>query len=166
MSESTVRVENGWALYAHPFFLGRLKDIVAAVRKLIKNDPANFHHHPDYKFFEGVVGNILSTVPANPNQSCFRQGSTLGRDYQHWFRVKRHNLPPRYRLFFQFRSAAPKTIIYAWLNDESCIRRDGDKRDVYEVFKAMLTAKRMPNSYEDLLAACNGLEVPPLKEEV
>lgn len=155
-------VENGWALYAHPFFLTRLVEIVKAVRKLIENDPAGFHHHQDFKFFEAIVHNIKVNVPANPAHPSFRQGSTLGRKYQHWFRVKRHSLPNRYRLFFQFMSRAPKTIIYAWINDETCIRRDGDRRDVYEVFKAMLASGKMPNSYDDLLAVCGALQVPPL----
>ena len=150
MSQSSVTIENGWALYAHPFFIGRLEDIMGDVRRLIKDDPTGFHHHPQYKFFEGVVGNIMVTVPANPANPIFRQGSTLGRKYQHWFRVKKHNLPPRYRLFFQFRSAAPKTIIYAWLNDEGSVRREGSKRDVYAVFSAMLDGGRMPNNYTDL----------------
>ena len=55
-------------------------------------------------------------------------------EFLHWFRVKKQGLLPRYRLFFQFRSEAPKTIIYAWLNDERTLRKAGDKNDVYAVF--------------------------------
>tara|TARA_Y100000815_G_C13248291_1_gene464510 strand:+ start:456 stop:968 length:513 start_codon:yes stop_codon:yes gene_type:complete len=162
LSQSSVTTEFGWALYAHPVFLQRLKDIVAEVKRLMNADPDGFHHHPAYKFFEGVTGNILVTVPSNPAHPTFRQGGTLGRKYQHWFRVKKHNLPPRYRLFFQFRSAAPRTIIYAWLNDESSIRREGARNDVYEVFRGMLDAGDMPSAYADLMRASSTLVMPSL----
>ncbi len=162
MSQSSVTVENGWALYAHPFFIERLKGIISEVRRVMKDDPSGFHHHPQFKFFEGVVNNVVITVPANPAHPTFRQGGTLGRKYQHWFRVKKHNLPPRYRLFYQFRSAAPKTIIYAWLNDDGSIRRAGARNDVYEVFRSMLDGGKMPNSYAELIKACESLEIPAL----
>lgn len=165
MTESSVTFENGWALYAHPLFIERLNSIIADVRKIIAKDPDGFHRHPVYELFDGVVDNILIHVPANPGHNRFRQGSKLGKSYQHWFRVKKMNLPPRYRLFFQYRSEAPKTIIYAWLNDESTIRRDGDKRDVYEVFRAMLAGGKMPNTYQELKGACEALPMPKLADE-
>lgn len=66
---------------------------------------------------------------------------------------------PRYRLFFQFRSEAPKTIIYAWLNDERTLRKAGDKNDVYAVFTTMLKNAKMPNSFAELMAMCKGLSL-------
>lgn len=150
MSQSAVTVENGWALYAHPLFIQRLEDLEAEVDRLVAADPSGFHHHPHYKFYDAVILNTKGTVPQNPNHKDFRQGGTLGRRFKHWFRVKKHNLPPRYRLFYQFRSAAPKTIIYAWLNDESSIRRAGAKNDVYSVFRQMIESGSMPNSFDEL----------------
>ena len=38
------------------------------------------------------------------------------------------------KLFFQFNSNAPKTIIYVWMNDETTQRKAGSKTDVYAVF--------------------------------
>ena len=49
-----------------------------------------------------------------------------------------------------------------WLNDESSIRRDGHKKDVYEVFKKMLNSNVIPNSYNELVEKSNELD---LKEE-
>ncbi|WP_434673759.1 type II toxin-antitoxin system YhaV family toxin [Pseudomonas sp. R1-15] len=158
MTESTIHIENGWALYAHPLFIARLEEITVAVERVMANDPENFHHHPVYKLFDAVSANILINVPSDPTHPCYRQGNTLGRDFKHWFRVKKQGIPPRYRLFFQFRSEAPMTIIYAWLNDERALRKDGDKNDVYAVFTAMLLNGKMPNSYTDLIAACDVLE--------
>ena len=158
MTESTVHIENGWALYAHPLFVSRLEDLTNTVERLVARDPDGFHRHPTYKLFDAVSTNILVNVPSDPAHACYRQGNKLGRDYKHWFRVKKQGMLPRYRLFFQFRSEAPKTIIYAWLNDEGSIRKDGDKHDVYAVFTAMLSSGRMPNSYSALIAACDTLE--------
>jgi toxin YhaV len=77
-------------------------------------------------------------------------GSTLGKKHSHWRRVKKNNLPDRYRLFFQFRSDS-KTIIYAWFNDESTLRKDGAKTDVYTVFESMLKNGNPPSDWEALI---------------
>ncbi|OAJ46233.1 type II toxin-antitoxin system YhaV family toxin [Pseudomonas marginalis] len=159
MTESTVHIENGWALYAHPFFVLRLEELTVEIERAAASDPAGFHHHPAYKLFDAVTCNILRNVPADPAHPCYRQGKTLGRDFLHWFRVKKQGMLPRYRLFFQFRSDAPKTIIYAWLNDERTLRKAGDKNDVYAVFTAMLKSGKMPNSFAELNAAREGLNL-------
>lgn len=137
----------------------RLEEITAEIERAAANDPDGFHHHPAYKLFDAVTGNILHNVPANPAHPCYRQGKTLGRDFLHWFGVKKQGMLPRYRLFFQFRSEAPKTIIYAWLNDERTLRKSGDKNDVYAVFAAMLKNGKMPNSFAELIADCEGLSL-------
>lgn len=158
MTESTIHIVNGWALYAHPLFVVRLEEITAAIERAVASDPDGFHHHPAYKLFDAVTTNILVNVPSNPAHPCYRQGKTLGRDFLHWFRVKKQGMLPRYRLFFQFRSEAPKTIIYGWLNDERTIRKNGDKNDVYAVFTAMIKNGKMPNAFADLMVACEALE--------
>lgn len=158
MTESTIHIENGWALYAHPLFVSRLEEITAAIERAIASDPDGFHHHPAYKLFDAVTSNILINVPSNPAHPCYRQGKTLGRDLLHWFRVKKQGMPPRYRLFFQFRSEAPKTIIYAWLNDERTVRKEGDKNDVYAVFTALIRCGKMPDSFNELMSASDSLE--------
>jgi len=75
----------------------------------------------------------------------------------HWRRVKK-TLPARYRLFFQFRSAAPRTIIYAWLNDEATLRHAGARTDCYTVFKGMVSRGEIPNDYLALRQAAAELE--------
>ena len=79
----------------------------------------------------------------------FNQGNTLGKKFRHWKRAKKE-MPPRYRVFFQFNSKN-SSIILAWLNDEKSMRRDGHKNDVYNVFKKMLVNKTMPNTYDELI---------------
>lgn len=156
MTHTDVTVINGWALYAHPAFLERLQSLVEEVASLAADDPVHFHQHPSTKLLLSVRESIKSRIVANPDAEDFRLGNTLGKGNGHWRRVK-HGLPPRYRLFFQFRSQAPKTVILAWLNDESTLRKDGAKTDVYAVFQQMVTAGRMPNSWLELKAKCEAL---------
>jgi len=156
LTDSAIRIENGWALYAHPFFIGRLTDLIETAEALAASDPDGFHHHPHYKLLECVQTQVEHVVPANPAAPVFLQGSTLGATHRHWRRVKK-GLPQRYRLFFQFRSTAPQTIIYAWLNDESTLRKAGARTDVYAVFQQMLKAGKMPDSYDALLKVAQSL---------
>ncbi|WP_282365643.1 type II toxin-antitoxin system YhaV family toxin [Pseudomonas sp. PS02290] len=158
MSESTIHVENGWALYAHPFFVQRLEELTSEVERALDRDPEGFHHHPSFKLLEAIAQNIFVNVPSNPDSPSFRQGKTLGKTRGYWRRVKKQGMNPRYRLFFQFRSEAPKTIIYVWINDQDSIRKAGSKTDVYSVFAAKLEKGIIPESFADLLAACHPLD--------
>lgn len=160
MTESTLNIVNGWALYAHPFFLERLEALTAEVERAAAKNPDGFHHHPSYKLLDAVTENILVNVPANPAHPNYRQGTTLGKTNKHWLRVKKQGMAPRYRLFFQFRSDAPKTIIYVWLNDESTLRKSGDKSDVYAVFAAMIKGSKVPSGFAELLAASKAYDLP------
>jgi toxin YhaV len=157
LPENSVTTENGWALYGHPFFIERLSDLTWRVQTLIERDPDGFHHHPEFKLWESVSEYVQHRVPSDPSHGDYRQGSTLGKSNQHWFRVKK-GLPQRYRLFFQFRSTAPKTIIYAWLNDETTLRKAGARTDVYAVFSAMLKGGKIPNSFNELFDACHTMD--------
>lgn len=154
MTEVETRIENGWALYGHPFFISRLEELVDEIEHLVEADPDGFHTHPHFKLHECVHNQIVAVVPANPGDKLFDQGNTLGAKNRHWRRIKK-GLPKRYRLFFQYRSAAPQSIIYAWLNDECTLRKDGARTDVYAVFQKMLSSGNMPNTFEELLAAAD-----------
>lgn len=156
MSQDELTVVNGWALYGHPVFLNRLENLVAEVEGVAAKDPAEVEHHPAWKLLQCVNTSIRIRVPRNPGHDEYRQGNTLGKGLKHWRRVKK-DLPQRYRLFFQYRSEAPLTIIYAWLNDSYCLRKEGSKTDCYAVFKKMVEGGKIPNSYPDLLKAANGI---------
>lgn len=156
MHSGTITVTNDWALFAHPLFLQRLEGLVEEIELLAESDPDDFHHHPHYKLFEKVDVSIRERVPANPAAPEYLQGNTLGKANRHWRRVK-SGLPNRYRLFFQFRSDAPKSIIYAWLNDEATLRKDGARTDVYAVFLTKLKSGEIPSSFSELERAANPL---------
>ena len=143
---------HGWSLFGHPLFLKRLEELVEEVEVLAEANPLHFHHHPHYKLFEKVDDAIRMRVPANPAAREYLQGNTLGKKCRHWRRIKA-GMPNRYRLFFQFRAEAPHSIIYAWLNDELTLRKDGARTDVYVVFQAMLKNGQIPSSFDDLKEA-------------
>lgn len=151
-----VIVSKGWELYAHDYFIERLQKLIETVEKLAEQDPSGFFDHSDYKFFDRVTNAIYEDVPSDPQHDKFLLGNTLGRDHKHWKRIK-SGLPDRYRLFFQFRSSSPRAIIYVWLNDQRTLRKDGDKKDVYTVFKKMLTREEVPDTWDELLEAAGAL---------
>ena len=140
---------NGWNLSYFHLFGQTLNQLEAEVTALASTDPKDFHHHPKAKLLKAVIEKVRREVPSGPEHRDFWLGGTLGDSYKDWRRVK-HRLPPRYRLFFKF-SSEDKRIIYAWLNDESTLRKKGAKTDVYEVFKRMLRRGDVPNGFDDLL---------------
>lgn len=160
METKEIPVYHGYELHALTIFQTILSELTEEVDRLMEKSPDDFFNHPKYKLFEAVLTNILDNVPQNPDHNSFRQGLTLGPKCKSWRRVKKKNLPPRYRLFFQFNSNAPKTIIYAWLNDDSTQRKAGSKTDVYTVFKKMLDNGTIPNSWNELTNEANPLKQP------
>jgi len=151
--ERHVTQRNGWRLYAHPLFLDPYEAYAAWAQKLAARDPAGYKSHPAVKFLFNVQRLILEVIPAHPGAPEFRQGNTLGADHRHWFRAKFNG---RYRLFYRFSSEA-KIIVYAWINDESTLRKAGSKRDPYAMFRAMLAFGDPPRSFEDLVRRSKAL---------
>lgn len=156
MQVGKVTLVNDWALYGHPMFLSRFESLITEAESLIAEDPQGFHRHPHFKLLERVDDSVMQRVPADPGAKAFLQGNTLGKDCRHWRRVKA-GLPSRYRLFFQYRCGACKRIVYAWLNDEATLRKDGSRTDVYAVFKALLQKGVIPNSFSSLLDASSAI---------
>ncbi|WP_330959049.1 type II toxin-antitoxin system YhaV family toxin [Photobacterium sp. 53610] len=159
---------NGYGLYALKIFNQEYRRLQAEVdrltskaEKLVEEDKVDeaekILSRPAIKLFEAVRFVTLGQVPIDPNSANFRLGKTLGKGYTSWRRVKKMSLPDRYRLFFRFTSTPPKSIVYAWLNDESTQRKAGSKTDVYNVFKGLLGKGEIPNSWDELIAAATPL---------
>ena len=143
-------VVNGWTLYEHPEFIRQREKLEAAVEVHRKKDPDGYRNSDDSKLLAAITKLILEIIPADPAAEGFRQGGTLGKTRKHWFRAKFGN--GRYRLFFQFSSAA-KVIIYAWVNDENSKRTYGARTDAYAVFRSMLDKGNPPDVWADLMKA-------------
>ena len=134
---------NGWTLFTHPLFREQLENLTKRVEILSRDRPADYHSHPSAKLLATVRRYILENIPSDPASREFRLGHALGADNRHWFRAKFHQ---RFRLFFRF-STKHKVIIYAWINDESTLRKAGSKTDPYTVFKSMLERGNPPESF-------------------
>lgn len=145
---------NGWTLYLHPLFRQQLEKLTAQVEALQAKDPAQYREQPATKLLATINRYMREIIPRDPNAAEFRQGNTLGADNRHWFRAKFHE---RYRLFYRF-SSKDKVIVYAWVNDESTLRKAGSKTDPYTVFRAMLDAGNPPSTMAELLAVSAKIE--------
>ena len=147
-------IVNGWTLYTHPLFEEQLTRLADKVKTAAKADPTGYKSLPVTKLLATIQKHITELIPANPNAPEYRQGNTLGKDNRHWFRAKFHE---RYRLFFRF-STKEKIIIYAWVNDESTLRKANSKTDPYILFQSMLESGDPPASVAQLIAASRKLQ--------
>ena len=137
----------GWRLYAHPAFSQGLERLIRTVEALEKQQPQTFRGHPKTKLLKCILDVILVEVPRDPNASEFQLGNTLGPAYRHWRRAK---FLGRFRLFFRF-SSSHKAIVYAWVNDETTLRKAGAHSDPYAVFNRRLQEGDPPDHWEALL---------------
>ena len=139
----------GWTVYAYPLFDEQYDRLLARVETAKRADPHGYAGRPAAKLLVTIDRYTHEVIPANPSAPEFRQVNALGKDNRHWFRAKFHE---RYRLFFRF-STKDKIIVYAWVNDESTLRKRGSKTDPYSLFQAMLKSGDPPESLQQLIAA-------------
>jgi len=140
---------NGWTVYAYPLFDEQYDRLLERVEIAKRADPLGYARLPAAKLLVTVDRYTDEVIPANPGAPQFRQGNTLGKNNRHWFRAKFHE---RYRLFFRF-STKDKIIVYAWMNDDSTLRKAGSKTDPYALFETMLKSGDPPATLEQLIAA-------------
>lgn len=104
----TPQVVNGWTLYSHPLFTTQYKALARRVMQLEEKDPIGYIKKNETKRFAVIHKLIFEVIPKDPTLPDYRQGSTLGDKYKHWFRAKFFQ---QYRLFFRFHKQS-KTIVY------------------------------------------------------
>jgi len=146
MPDTPFAQRNGWSLYAHQAFGDPFENLTDAVEQLQRKQPDTFTEHPKSKLLKRILDLILIEIPRDPNAAEFRLGNTLGPDARHWRRAK---FLGRFRLFFRF-SSTHKAIIYAWVNDESTLRKAGSHTDPYTIFNKRLRDGDPPNDWDDL----------------
>ncbi|MFO7816986.1 MAG: type II toxin-antitoxin system YhaV family toxin [Desulfovibrionales bacterium] len=142
------RESYGWQLYCHQLFKAKLDALESEVEELKSKLPKeDFIKHPEAKKLKILSETVIQKVPQDPASPNYRASNIL-KKHKDWRRVK--NSPaPRYRLFFKF-FKMKSSIFYGWFNDESCIRKAGDQRDVYKVFHALLESGKIPSDYSRL----------------
>lgn len=143
---------NGWTILAHPLFLNQLEKLTETVEALKTKKPDEYQKNANAKLLAALNKLVFEIVPADPTAIIYRQGSTLGECYKHWFRAKFGN--GRFRLFFRYDSTT-KVIIFAWVNDETTLRAYGAKSDAYKVFKGMLDDGNPPDDWSALHKAAS-----------
>jgi toxin YhaV len=137
---------NGWTILFYTDFQLQWEDLTAKVVKLkLKLDPQDFVTHPDVKLLKAIDSGIRAKISVDPFASHF----SLRKPLNQYGRLKKMGLPQRYRLFFRA-FAERKVIIILWLGFP---RKEGDRRDCYQVFSRMVANGKLPNSYESLVAA-------------
>ncbi len=144
----TPLVVDGWTIFAHPLFLAQLEASIGQVEALKQKDPAGFVRKNATKRLAAIAKLAFEVIPRDPARPEYHQGSTLGDEHRHWFRVKFFQ---QYRLFFRYHGPS-KVIVYAWVNDEDSKRAYGSDDDAYRVFRKMLERGRPPDDWERLLA--------------
>jgi toxin YhaV len=140
-------VINEWTIFAHPFFLDRVEELIVQVERLQQKYPDNYQQKNAAKQLAVIYKLAFETIPQDPTRSEYRQGSTLGDEYKHWFRAKFFQ---QYRLFFRFHLES-KIIVLVWVNNEKYKRSYGSNTDAYRVFAKMLDSGDPPNTWESLL---------------
>ena len=144
---------NGWKLYGHPAFMERLETLIREVDGLRTKQPKAYASHPRPKLLKRVLDLILIEIPRDPNAAEFQLGNTIGPAHRHWRRAK---FLGRFRLFYRF-SSTHKAIVYAWVNDETTLRKAGAHSDPYAVFIRRLQEGDPPDDWDALLRASQGL---------
>jgi toxin YhaV len=136
---------NGWTILFYTDFQLQWADLTAKVIKLKSRlDPQDFVTHPDVKLLKAIDSGIREKISIDPFASHF----SLRKPLQQYGRLKKMGLPQRYRLFFRA-FATRKVIIILWLGFP---RKEGDRRDCYQVFSRMVANGKLPDSYESLVA--------------
>lgn len=144
----------GWYLLAHSFFLDQYENLVVEVENLRIKNPSHYKEKNPTKRLAAITKLIFDKIPQDPTLPEYRQGTTLGDEYKHWFRAKFFQ---QYRLFFRYHLES-KIVIYAWVNDINTKRAYNNKSDAYQVFKKMLHTGCPPDDWDTLLAECKKVE--------
>ena len=149
MSVNQPLVINGWNIFAHPLFLDQFEELLAQVESLRQRYPKDYKRKNATKRLAAIVKLAFNVIPQDPTRREYRQGTTLGDEYKHWFRAKFFQ---QYCLFFRYHTES-KIIVFAWVNDENSKRAYDSSTDAYRVFKKMLASGNPPDGWNELLEA-------------
>lgn len=118
MSVNQPLVIKGWNIFAHPLFLNQFEELLTQVEDLRQKYPQDYKKKNATKRLAAIAKLAFEIIPQDPTRSDYRQGTTLGDDYKHWFRAKFFQ---QYRLFFRYHQQS-KIIVFAWVNDNNSKR--------------------------------------------
>jgi toxin YhaV len=140
-------VIHGWSIFAHPLFLNQFEELLRQVESLRQKSPKDYKTKNKSKRLMAIAKLAFDVIPQDPTLSIYRQGTTLGDDYKHWFRAKFFQ---QYRLFFRYHLES-KILVFAWVNDENTKRAYDSNTDAYKIFKQLLDSGNLPDNWNSLL---------------
>ncbi|MCT7970075.1 type II toxin-antitoxin system YhaV family toxin [Laspinema sp. D1] len=152
MSGEGPLVINGWNIFAHPLFIEQVEQILTQVENLRQKDPIGYREKNATKRLAAIAKLAFDVIPQDPTRHEYRQGSTLGDEYKHWFRAKFFQ---QYRLFFRYHQDS-KILVFVWVNDDNSKRAYNSKTDAYRVFSKMLNSGYPPDEWDDLMTEVQG----------
>ncbi|MFN7380247.1 MAG: type II toxin-antitoxin system YhaV family toxin, partial [Pseudanabaena sp.] len=117
------------------------------VEGLRQKYPNDYKQKNAAKRLAAIAKLAFDVIPQDPTRSEYRQGTTIGNEYKHWFRAKFFQ---QYRLFFRYHLES-KIIVFVWVNDDASKRSYESNTDAYRVFKKMLDSGHPPDDWNDLL---------------
>jgi len=141
-----------WELKAHPAFLAAHAQYIQDVKQETRSGAA-LKKTKSFKKLEYLIALTTQRIPSDPARDAYKLGKTLGGKNSLWRRAK---FLQQYRLFFRY-SSISKVIVYAWVNNDDTLRAYGSKSDAYQVFRKMLEAGKVPNSWDDLMTEAKNL---------
>jgi len=151
---------NGWQLFQYKLFTVQIHKLLTEVKKIQQSQPDTYKHHPKTRRLARIRQLMLEEIPADPAHERWNQGNTLGSEFRLWKRAKFGQ--NRFRLFFRY-DRSTKVIIYVWVNDESTLRKEGDKNDPYALFAKTLKKGDPPGDLSQLLKQCTQVEPPAVQ---
>ncbi|WP_413174669.1 type II toxin-antitoxin system YhaV family toxin [Anabaena azotica] len=138
---------NGWQIFFYPLFNTQWIELREKVKKLKDELPKEeFIKHLDAKLLKALNIGIKEKISQDPFASYF----VLQKPLQKYGRLKKMGLPERYRLFFRV-FKEQKIIIILWLGFP---RKEGDKKDCYQVFTKKVENGDFPESIEQFMIEC------------
>jgi len=111
--------------FAHPLFLSQFEELLTQMENLRQKYPQDYKKKNATKRLTAIVKLAFDVIPQDPTRSDYRQGTTLGDEYKHWFRAKFFQ---QYRLFFRCHQES-KIIVFVWVNDENSKRAYDSNND-------------------------------------
>lgn len=138
---------SGWLLLAHPHFLDQYSWWQNQAQQAIRANPNGYHLDEKVKLFAHLEKRVFEDIPANPANTAWRLGNSLGSENKAWKRAK---FGGQYRLFFRYDSKA-QIIVYGWANDTSSLRSYADPDDAYRTFQKLIESGKVPSRWEELL---------------
>jgi len=155
-----VVVAHGWIICFHPLFRAQLAQLRREVESIKLKTPAKHASHNKTKRLSVIERLVFDTIPQDPTRPEYRQGATLGKEYQHWLRAKFFQ---QYRLFFRYHTGK-KIIVFVWVNDEQTKRAYESDDDAYRVFRKMLLQGNPPDNWDALIHDSRRIEVNQSRE--